>query len=126
MVIMTISSDTLTLEVQGLDKLWALKTRIDIPLRHIRGVEVDPEAASQPQGWREQGTHIPGVLTAGTIRHAGKRIFWDVHNPVNAVVINLHDDRYDQLIVEVSDPTATVKQITEALAQAPAISTILS
>lgn len=89
MVITTVSSDTLTLEVQGLDKLWALKTRIDIPLRHIRSVEVDREAASQPQGLREMGTHIPGILTAGTIRHKGKRIFWDVHNPANAVVINL-------------------------------------
>ncbi len=116
MVITTVNSDTLTLEVQGLDKLWALKTRIEIPLGHIRGVEVDSKAASHPQGWRELGTHIPGVLTAGTVRHDGRRIFWDVHNPANAVVINLHDDRYDQLIVEVLNPAATTKQITEALA----------
>jgi hypothetical protein len=39
-----------------------------------------------------------------------------VHDPEKTIVLDLHDKRYDQLIVEVADPTATVKKITTALA----------
>jgi hypothetical protein len=61
------------------------------------------------------GTNIPGVLTAGTFFHDGKRVFWDVHNPENTVVIELRDERYNELIVEVADPNAAVKLVKAAL-----------
>ena len=61
------------------------------------------------------GTNIPGVLTAGTFYQDGKRVFWDVHNPENTVVIELRDERYNELIVEVADPTAAVKLVKAAL-----------
>jgi hypothetical protein len=49
-----------------------------------------------------------GVITAGTFYQDGKRVFWDVHNPDNTVVIELRDERYNQLVVEVADPNAAV------------------
>jgi len=52
------------------------------------------------------GTNITGVLTAGTFYQDGKRVFWDVHNPENTVVIALKGERYNDLIVEVADPKA--------------------
>jgi hypothetical protein len=55
------------------------------------------------------------VLTAGTFYQHGKRVFWDVHNPENTVVIELRDERYDELIVEVADPQLTVEQVRAAL-----------
>jgi hypothetical protein len=57
----------------------------------------------------------PGVLTAGTFYQHGKRIFWDVHNPENTIVIELRDERYDELIVEVADPQLTVELVRAAL-----------
>jgi hypothetical protein len=56
------------------------------------------------------------VLTAGTFYQHGKRVFWDVHNPENTVVIELRDERYDELIVEVADPQLTVELVRAALA----------
>jgi hypothetical protein len=41
------------------------------------------------------GTNIPGVLTAGTFYQDGKRVFWDVHNPDNTVVIEPNWSRTD-------------------------------
>jgi hypothetical protein len=38
MVEISITDDHLHLEVKGFDKLWAFKSQLDIPLRHIRGV----------------------------------------------------------------------------------------
>jgi hypothetical protein len=116
MVEISINDDHLHLEVKGLDKLWAFKSHLEIPLRHIRTVRHDPEAAS---GWwhgiKLPGTNLPGVITAGTFYQDGQRIFWDIHNPAKSIIIQLHDDRFDELIVEVTDPTAAVEQIKARL-----------
>jgi hypothetical protein len=42
-------------------------------------------------------------------------VFWDVHDPGKTIVIDLHDERYNQLVVEVADPEAAVKLIQNAL-----------
>ena len=41
---------------------------------------------------------MPGVLTAGTFRQEGERIFWDVHDGTNAVVVAL--EHYAQRFVD--------------------------
>ena len=116
MVDLFISGSTLVLHVRGADKLWALKSSLEIPLQHIAGIRADPTIA---HGWwhglKMPGTNIPGVLTAGTFYQDGKRVFWDVHHPDNTVVIELKDERYDELIVEVADPTTTVKMVSAML-----------
>lgn len=118
MVEIGIADQTLHLEVKGLDKLWALKSRLEIPLAHVRGVDRDAEEARRFwKGVRVPGTHVPGVIAAGTFYHHGKWVFWDVHEADNAIVIHLLDERYDRLVVEVADPPATVRQIEAALAQ---------
>ena len=66
-------------------------------------------------GLRMSGTNIPGVLTAGTFYQDGKRVFWDVHNPDKTVVLELKDERYNELIVEVADPNAAVELVKSAL-----------
>jgi hypothetical protein len=67
MVEISLTDDHIHLEVKGLDKLWAFRSQLDIPLAHIRGVRHDPDAAS---GWfhgiKVAGTNLPGVITAGT------------------------------------------------------------
>jgi hypothetical protein len=116
MVDLSIAEGKLTLHVRGADKLWAFKSSLEIPLIHIAGVRADPEIA---HGWlhgtRMPGTSIPGVITAGTFYQDGKRVFWDVHHPANTIVIALHDERYDEIVVEVSDARAAVEQIQNAL-----------
>ena len=116
MVSISIDGDHLHLEVKGLDKLWAFKSQLDIPLRHILSVRHDPSAVS---GWwhgiKFPGTSIPGVLTAGTFYQHGQRVFWDVHDPDKSIIIQLHDDRFDELIVEVDDPVTAVNQIKTRL-----------
>jgi hypothetical protein len=113
---LTVVEGKLVLNVRGMDKFWALKSTLEIPLEHIAGVHADPAIA---RGWwhglKLVGSDIPGVLHAGTFYQHGKRIFWDVHNPENTIVIDLHDERYGHLIVEVADPTAAVQMIQSFL-----------
>ena len=113
---LSIAEGKLTLHVRGADKLWALKSSLEIPLIHIAAVRADPEAA---RGWyhgiRMPGTNVPGVITAGTFYQDGKRVFWDVHHPEKTIVIDLHDERYNELVVEVDDPQAAIRLIQSTL-----------
>ncbi len=116
MVSITVTDDMIGFEVEGLDKLWAFKSRLNIPIRNITGVRADPTIA---HGWwkglRAPGTHLPGVIIAGTFYQDGKRIFWDVHDPEQTIVIDLADERYDQLIVEVEHPEEAIQAIERAI-----------
>lgn len=116
MVDLSVADGKLTLHVRGADQLWAFKSSLEIPLQHVAGLRADPSTA---HGWwhgiRMLGTNIPGVLTAGTFYQHGKQIFWDVHNPDNTIVIELRDERYNELIVEVADPQFAVELVTAAL-----------
>jgi hypothetical protein len=116
MVDLSIAEGKLSLHVRGADKLWAFKSSLEIPLVHIAGVRADPEEA---RGWwhgiRMPGTNVPGVITAGTFYQDGKRVFWDVHNPEKTIVIDLHDERYNKLVVEVENPEVAVGLIQTAL-----------
>ena len=102
--------------VRGMDRLWALKSRLEIPLSHVVGAEVNLEVARQwRKGIRAPGSHVPGVITAGTLHQDDERVFWDVHDPEKTVVIQLRDERYARLVIEVEDPRATTAAIQKAL-----------
>ena len=107
-----IINNTLHLEVEGIDKVWALKSRLSIPLEHITAVRVDKDIV---KGWwhglKFPGSNIPGVLTAGTFYQDGKRVFWDIHYPAVAVVISLDHEAYSELVIEVENPDLFVAEI---------------
>lgn len=105
----------LVVEVEGLDKLWALKSSLTIPLDHVRGATEDSGIATDGAGIRVGGARVPGVITAGTFRRDGEKIFWDVHNPQNVLVIELRDETYARLVIEVEDPRATAKLVHTAI-----------
>lgn len=116
MVDLSVAEGKLMLHVRGADKLWAFRSSLEVPLVHIAGVRADPEAA---RGWyhgiRMPGTNVPGVITAGTFYQDGKRVFWDVHRAEKTIVIDLRDERYNELVIEVADPEAAVKLIRDVL-----------
>ncbi len=57
------------------------------------------------------------MIVPGTFRRRGQKIFWDVHNKAKEVVIELEDDSYQRLVIQVDDPHATVELIEGAVAQ---------
>jgi len=112
----TIGAGVMTVVMQGFDKLWSMKSQLDIPLEHVRGALFDPAIVHESKGWRGPGSNLPGVITAGTFHQHGELIFWDVHHGDNAVVIDLEHDTFSRLVVEVDDPLATVELIQHAIA----------
>jgi hypothetical protein len=111
-----LTSDALIVHMVGADRLWALKSRLEVPLAHVIGAERDEaEARRWWHGVRAPGTNLPGVLTAGTFYQSGERVFWDVHHPEKAIAIRLRDERYSLLVIEVDDPDGTIAAINAAV-----------
>jgi len=108
MVNITKEGSDIVIEVKGFHKLWAFKNRLTIPVQHIAGAYMDEAEAGHIAGMRAPGTSIPFVINAGTFyTHEGK-VFMDVMDAKKAIIIQLHDEHYQKLIVEVEDPEAAV------------------
>ncbi|WP_280302396.1 hypothetical protein [Nocardia neocaledoniensis] len=112
----SIDGGDLVVRIEGLDKLWALKSRLVIPLTNVRGATVDPGIVKERKGIRAPGTHLPGVITAGTFHIDGEQVFWDLRDPEKAVVVELADERYARLVIEVDNPAEVVALIEKACA----------
>ncbi|MDT0446436.1 hypothetical protein [Streptomyces johnsoniae] len=115
MALIRIDGDDLVVVIEGLDKLWSFKGSLTIPLANVRGATADPGIATEPKGIRAPGSHIPGVITAGTFHQDGETVFWDVKDPSKAVVVELADEKYARLVLQVDDPRATVALVENAL-----------
>lgn len=116
MVSVSIEGSTAIFALQGLHRLWAFKTRLEIPLGHILDVRrADP---TPPRGWwkipRLPGTFIPGLLWAGTFYPGGRRIFCDVSDWRRAIVVELDGEAYQELLLEVAEPWVEVARFQAA------------
>ncbi len=99
-------------EVKGLHKLWAFKNQLTIPAEHITGVHQNTNSVSGWKGWRIPGTSIPGIITAGTYYKKDGKTFWDVCNMNKSIVVELKDENYDKLVIEVENPENAIKTLT--------------
>ena len=100
--------------MKGLHKIWALKKRLEIPIEHISAV--GRAADQQVKGIRLPGTQIPGLIAAGTYYEPdGKRVFWDVSNQEKAIAIELQNEKFSTVIIEVADPEASIREILNAV-----------
>ena len=111
MVDVAVRGDRVTFGVRGLHRLWAFKRSIEVPRASIRDVRVDPGAVAGWKGWRLPGTHIPGLIVAGSYRAGGAWTFFDVVDRQRAVVVELEGQPYRRLVVEVEDPEAVVASL---------------
>lgn len=115
MVRASIADGTLRLELRGLRKLWVLKSRLDIPLGHVRSARLEPAVA---RAWLHELRRAPNgpqrVPAPGTLWRDGQRVFWDVHDPDRTIVITVVDEPYQELVVEVERPDEVLGLIAGA------------
>jgi hypothetical protein len=95
----------LTVQLEGLEKLWALKSRLQIPayaIADIAFVDEQPRMKGQWSFVRFPGARIPGVLLAGTYHKRGERDFWylDVRQKgVLTIVFKPETLNYDRVLL---------------------------
>ena len=106
--------DRLLVRPVGLVRLWALSKGVDVPITSIVDVGVE-QKKGLVRRWRAPGTHLPGVMTAGTFRSHGEKDLWMAGRAKELLVIELHDEPYRHLIVQVEDPHAAVEALRAAM-----------
>lgn len=106
--------DRLLVRPVGLVRLWSLSKGVDVPIASVVDVGVSPKKGLVKR-WRAPGTHLPGVMTAGTFRSHGQKDLWMVGPAKEVLVIELADEDYRHLIVQVEDPHAAVEALKAAM-----------
>jgi hypothetical protein len=99
-------------EVNGMHKHWAFRSSLTIPKEHIARAYQDTESIEGWKGWKIPGTYIPYLITAGTFYKDGDRIFWDACNMHQCIIVELHDEDFQKLIIEVEDPKEAIALLT--------------
>ncbi len=111
----------LKIEVLGWHKMWACKSRLSFPLEDVVGTGMwDRE--KHRLGWyalRAPGTYVPWVILAGTYHKWGRRYFYDVCDFSRAIVIELRNQMYERVVVEVEDPEAVLAMMGADTAPMP-------
>ena len=115
-----IADSNLKIEVLGWHKLWSFKSRLEFPLEHVVDVQRwQAETDRWYHGLRAPGTSLPGVIVAGSYHRreqgAWRHYFYDVRKFDQAVVITLKNEWFSRVIVEVKNPDAVAKLISNYL-----------
>ena len=112
-----LTGSELIVHLRWWESLLALRGTVRVPLEHIRGATEDNGFRGMALGLRIPGTHVPGVITAGTFRRGGDRQFVYTRPRLQTVVIELANDVWTRLIVGVPDACAVAERINAAIAR---------
>lgn len=108
-----VKDGSLVVHIQGMDRLFTMRSTLSVPLAHVTGVVARPEVPElkfMESGSNFRGVQRYGTLCAGTVTmpDGAGYVFCDVHDAKRAVAIELEHDAYKRLIVEVSDETPEI------------------
>ena len=118
MVEIRVESGKAIFEIEGSHKLWALKSRLEIPLAHIKDVHAEP---NPPMGFlgavKVLGADVPHVFRAGSFYQVGDGglVFWDVRHAEGCIAIELDHEHFKKLYLEVESPAAAIALLTDAV-----------
>jgi hypothetical protein len=107
-------------DIRGLHKLLAFKGHLELPASAVKSARrLDTKEARRFwKGFRVPGTHVPGLIAAGTFYKGGERHFWDVRDAGRAIEIELEGQPYQRLFLEVEDPEATLRSLPSTVTSA--------
>jgi hypothetical protein len=116
----TITGQRLRVTRSGIAR-W-LGGSVDVPVDHVVSAAAADrrDARRLWMGIRVAGIQLPGVMTAGIFRRDGELSWWDVRRGIGAIVLTLRDERFARVVVEVDDPTDTLRWLDEALSSTSA------
>jgi hypothetical protein len=102
-----LSDDTLTIALEGWERVWALRRRVIIPRAKIVHAQWHAEPFEIHASLRLAGTGLPGVITAGTFFGQGMKQFLYIRRPqgwirgtaANVLVLDLHGMFYGRVVL---------------------------
>jgi hypothetical protein len=110
MVSVTRDNSETVFTIKGFHKVLALASEIRIPNSHVLGAYSDPSEVERWRGVRAFGTYFPTLISAGTFFQAenGAIVFMDVVDINKTIIVELEDEKFNRLIIEVEDPDAAI------------------
>lgn len=115
MATISITPSTLIVSLSRFERFFGLLPSLEIPLSNVRGATHD-DGIWRDIGVRAPGLALPGRALIGTFR---KRKFKDYvvwRKEPQLVVIQLAGERWDRLVIGVSDAESIARQINTATA----------
>ena len=103
----------LIVEFEGFEAVEALKRRLEFSLSNIVSVSTEPHRWLE--GLRVGGTGLPGVIKEGRYIVNGKAVFFAMKHPEKCITIELKNERYDAVVVEVEDKEALKQELSRYL-----------
>lgn len=100
--------------ILGWHRIWSFESQIKVEKQNIISAAQSQDEFTWWIGWKIPGTQLPGIITAGTYIKKGERNFWDVSNKKNAIVVTVQNSSYHKLIIEVENPTETIKLLNNS------------
>jgi hypothetical protein len=102
-----VHDDRVTVDLDGMEQVWALARHIEIPTANITGARVAPvHDLRHGLGWRVGGAYWPGVVAAGHFSvpdHSGARQFWCVYRDTDVLVIDTDLERPSRVVLQHPD-----------------------
>jgi hypothetical protein len=114
------SGDELTITPKGLNKLWALRRTLTVPVSSITSARVLSGALRDlPLGLRLPGTAIPGIVLAGTYLKRGERSLYVLRDARDMVLLELEGQRFRRVGFQIDDPYSVVNAIRARMGEVP-------
>jgi hypothetical protein len=111
-----LGDELLSVQFTGVDRGLAVTRGIDVSLAHV--VDARAEIVDQPSWLTPMvrvGTFWPGVVVAGRYKLGGQWELWGVRRHRRLLVVDLTGERFNRLVLQVSDPDAHAERITTAV-----------
>lgn len=111
-----IENNQLKVLPRGLNKIWAFKNKIEIPIHHVLGATVDNNILKTKKGMRRLG--LGGTNKwAGTWILDGEKIFWNVSRKDTPIVIQLKNEKFSRLVIGVEHADEWTDRINNLIGQ---------
>jgi hypothetical protein len=108
------SDDQVVIAPLGAMRVWSRSRGLTLPATSIVDVGVGDRRELR-RGIRSPGASFPRLLRAGTYRRKEGKDLWFVGRAQHLVVVELVDQPYRRVVLEVAEPEAVVEALRAAL-----------
>ncbi len=95
-----VADGAIVIRPRGLNRLWALRREIRVPVSSVSAVATDVPRRGVPSGFRMPGTYLPGLIQAGTYRRKGEKSFWLAGRSRTVTVIECRGAEFDRVVLQ--------------------------
>ena len=117
-VIVRVEGDRIVVELDGWDRLLAVKGRLDIPLSAVSSIEAKSREEIQrlPGRWlRLPGTYVPSMVHHGSYGRRPNRDFWALFRQQRVLVLWLDGWAYQRIVLGMDDPDGVAAELTRVV-----------